>query len=72
MESVELSNATELHGQQEPTEEGTSETVTKASVELVVIILQEFQTNVVRPPAPPPQNLVDQASPSAPPPGNVP
>ena len=38
-ESVELSNATELHGQQEPTEEGTFETVTKSSVELVVIIL---------------------------------
>ena len=62
----------EVRGQQVPTKEGTSGTVTKASVEPVVIILQEFLTNVVGPPTPPPQKVVDQAGPSAPPFGNVP
>ena len=69
--SIELSSSMEAWGKQGLKGEGTSKVTTVASTKLVVIILQEFSTDVARPAAPPPQKKVDIVGPSAPLPRNV-
>ena len=69
--SIELSSSMEARGKQGLKEEGTSKVTIVASTEPVVIISQEFSTDVSRPPSPPPQKKVEIIGPSAPPPRNV-
>ena len=69
--SIELSSSMEAWGKQGLKGEGTSKVTTVASTEPVVIILQEFSSDVARPLAPPPKKKVDIVGPSALPPRNV-
>ena len=70
-ESSDPSHAGEARGRQGPTVgEGTSKIVSVVSTKHVVIVLEEFSTNVGELPTSP-QNLADIVWPSAPPLGNV-